>query len=57
MESTMQEYWPALLPLVIGLSAFAVGLIFALRERNTLESRKLHDLEREQIQNEPRKTG
>lgn len=53
----MQEYWPALLPLVIGLSAFAVGLIFALRERNTLESRKLHDLEREQIQPEPRKTG
>ena len=57
MESMMQEYWPALLPLVIGLSAFAVGLIFALRERNTLESRKLHDLERDQIQNEPRKTG
>jgi|HubBroStandDraft_2_1064218.scaffolds.fasta_scaffold3352925_1 hypothetical protein len=57
MESTMQEYWPALLPLVIGLSAFAVGLIFVLRERNTLESRKLNDLQREQIQNEPRKTG
>ena len=57
MDATMQEYWPALLPLVIGLSAFAVGLIFALRERNTLESRKLHDLEREQIQSEPRKTG
>ena len=53
----MQEYWPALLPLVIGLSAFAVGLIFVLRERNTLESRKLNDLQREQIQNEPRKTG
>ena len=50
----MQEYWPALLPLVTGLSAFAVGLIFALRERNTLQSRKLH---RDQIQNEPRKTG
>ena len=53
----MQEYWPAILPLVIGLSAFTVGLIFALRERNTLESRKLHDLEREQIQSEPSKTG
>jgi hypothetical protein len=53
----MEEYWPALLPLVIGLSAFAVGLIFALCERNTLVSRKLHDLEREQIQTEPRKTG
>jgi len=57
MESTMQEYWPALLPLVIGLSAFAVGMIFALHERNTLESRKLSNLERDQIQNEPRKTG
>jgi hypothetical protein len=57
MESTMQEYWPALLPLVIGLSALAVGMIFALRERNTLESRKLRNLERDQIQNEPRKTG
>jgi hypothetical protein len=57
MDATMQEYWPALLPLVIGLGAFAVGLIFALRERTTLESRKLHDLEREQIQPEPRKTG
>ncbi len=57
MDATMQEYWPALLPLVIGLSAFAVGLIFALYERNSLESRKLHDLEREQIQTEPRKTG
>jgi hypothetical protein len=57
MESTMQEYWPAMLPLVVGLSALAVGLIFALRGRNTLESRKLHDLERDQIQNEPRKTG
>jgi hypothetical protein len=53
----MQEYWPALLPLVIGLTAFAVGLIFAMHERNTLESRKLHNLEREQIQTEPRKTG
>ena len=57
MDATMQEYWPAILPLVIGLTAFAVGLIFALRERNTLKSRKLHDLEREQIQPEPRKTG
>jgi hypothetical protein len=57
MESTMQEYWPALLPLVIGLSAFAVGLLFALRERNALESRKLDDLQREQIQKESRKTG
>jgi hypothetical protein len=53
----MQEYWPALLPLAIGLSAFAVGLIFAWRERITLESRKLQNLEREQIQTEPRKTG
>ena len=57
MDATMQEYWPAILPLVIGLTAFAVGLIFALRERNTLKSRKLHDLEREQMQPEPRKTG
>jgi len=57
MDATMQEYWPAILPLVIGLTAFAVGLIFALRERNTLKSRKLHDLERDQIQPEPRKTG
>ena len=53
----MQEYWPAILPLVIGSIAFAVGMLFALRERTTLESRKLHNLEREQIQNEPRKTG
>jgi hypothetical protein len=30
----MQEYLPALLPLAIGLGAFAVGIIFALRERN-----------------------
>ena len=53
----MQEYWPALLPLVIGLSAFAVRMIFALGERNTLESRNLRNLEREQTQHEPRKTG
>ncbi len=52
----MQEYLPALLPLVIGLSAFAVGLIFALHERNAKESRK-HELVREQMQHEPRKTG
>ena len=30
----MQEYLPALLPLTLGLGAFAVGLVFALRERN-----------------------
>jgi hypothetical protein len=52
----MQEYWPALLPLVIGLSAFAVGVIFALRERNTLSSR-MQSSNREQTQHEPRKTG
>jgi hypothetical protein len=57
MEATMEEYWPALLPLVIGLSAFAVGMIFALRERNTVESRKLHNQEREQLQHESRKSG
>ena len=57
MEATMQEYWPALLPLVIGLSAFAVGMLFVLRERNTVESRKLHNLEREQLQHESRKSG
>jgi len=53
----MQEYWPALLPLVIGLIAFALGMLFALRERNTLESRKVNNLQREQIQNDPDKTG
>jgi len=53
----MQEYWPALLPLVIGLSAFAVGMLFALRERNSVESRKLHNLEREKLQHESRKSG
>jgi hypothetical protein len=52
----MQEYWPALLPLVIGLSAFAVGMLFALRERN-IRQHRLNDLEREQTQQEPRKTG
>ena len=30
----MQEYLPALVPLTVGLGAFAVGIIFALRERN-----------------------
>ncbi len=53
----MQEYWPALLPLVIGLLAFAVGMLFALHERNTLESRKLNNLQREQIQNDHHTTG
>ena len=53
----MQEYWPALLPLILGLSAFAVGMVFALRERRSLDSRKLHDLEREQMQHHPRQTG
>jgi hypothetical protein len=54
----MQEYLPALLPLVIGLGAFAVGIVFALRER-----RQLRDLKREEMQREldfgnvPRKTG
>ena len=52
----MQEYLPALLPLVIGLSAFAVGLIFAVCERKARESRK-HELGREQMQYEPRQTG
>jgi hypothetical protein len=56
MEATMQEYLPALLPLVIGLSAFAVGMIFALRERNT-QGHRLHDVEREQTQHGPRKSG
>ncbi len=53
----MQEYWPALLPLVLGLSAFAVGMIFASRERSSLDSRRLPDLEREQIHHHPRQTG
>jgi|HubBroStandDraft_1064217.scaffolds.fasta_scaffold249639_2 hypothetical protein len=48
----MQEFLPALLPLTVGLSAFAVGIIFALRERNGQEWRKLRDLKREQIQHE-----
>ena len=30
----MQEYLPALLPLTLGVAAFVVGLVFALRERN-----------------------
>ena len=29
----MQEYYPALVPLVLGLFAFVVGLFFAVRER------------------------
>jgi Kef-type K+ transport system membrane component KefB len=59
----MQEYLPALLPLAIGLGAFAVGMIFALRERNERMWRQLRDLKREQMQQEldfdnaPRKTG
>jgi Kef-type K+ transport system membrane component KefB len=59
----MQEYLPALLPLTIGLGAFAVGIIFALRERNERMWRQLRDLKREQMQQEldfdnaPRKTG
>ena len=59
----MQEYLPALLPLAIGLGAFAVGIIFALRERNERMWRQLRDLKREQMQQEldfdtaPRKTG
>ena len=53
----MQEYWPALSPLVIGLIAFAVVMLFALRERNTLESREVNNLQREQTQTDPRKTG
>jgi hypothetical protein len=56
MDAMMQEYWPALLPLVVGLSAFGVGLLFASRERNAKESRK-QELGREQMQPEPRKTG
>jgi hypothetical protein len=58
----MQEYLPALLPLAIGLGAFAVGIVFALRERNERMWRQLRDLKREQMQQEldfnaPRKTG
>ena len=48
-ETTMQEYLPALVPLTLGLGAFAVGLIFALRERNSHKSRKL---KREETQQE-----
>ena len=59
----MQEYLPALLPLAIGLAAFAVGLVFALRERNERMWRQLRDLKHEQTQQEldfnnaQRKTG
>ena len=45
----MQEYLPALVPLTLGLGAFAVGLIFALRERNAskLRNRKREDAQLE----------
>jgi hypothetical protein len=45
----MQDYLPALLLLTIGLGAFAVGMIFALRERNSQQWRKLRDLKPEQM--------
>ncbi len=45
----MQEYLPALVPLTLGLSAFPVGLIFALRERN---ASKLRDHKRKEEQQE-----
>jgi hypothetical protein len=43
----MQEYLPALAPLTIGLCAFVVGMIFALRER---KASKLRNQRREHAQ-------
>jgi hypothetical protein len=33
MLSGMQEYLPALVPAVLGAGAFAIGMLFAVRER------------------------
>jgi hypothetical protein len=33
MDSEMQEYYPALVLVVLGLFAFVVGMFFAVRER------------------------
>jgi hypothetical protein len=45
----MQEYLPALVPLTLGLGAFAIGLLFALRERNAskLRNRKREGMHQE----------
>ena len=32
-RSAMEQYLPEITPLLIGLPAFAIGLVFALRER------------------------
>jgi hypothetical protein len=51
METIVQEYLPALPPLVIGGVAFLVGIVFALRERRQNQGRRhLRDLE--QVQQE-----